>query len=273
MSIHGSEKINKWVDFLSQVEIPVLKQTARKLSVLEEDIENQSARNLAQIIKSDPLMVAKLMRYLQQHKQRDESHEIMEVEQVLMMLGLESALKKVQAKPIVEMLLARDHMSSLVYLLKVTHRAKVASNYAYDWAVRLHDLHYEEVRMAALLHDIAEILAWCFAPRKMLLIKSMQQKDKSIRSHHAQEKVLGFPLHALQLALSIKWKLPKLLITSANDESAGQQRVRNVLLAVNLARHAANGWDDAALPDDYDDIGRLLHLNPDEVMTIVGAEK
>ena len=35
-----------------------------------------------------------------------------------------------------------------------------------------------------------------------------------------------------------------------DDEHAAQPRVRNVLLAVNLARHSANGWDDAALPDD-----------------------
>lgn len=51
-----------------------------------------------------------------------------------------------------------------------------------------------------------------------------------------------------------------------------QQRVRNVILAVNLARHSANGWDDAALPDDYEDIAKLLHLQASEVMIIVGAE-
>jgi len=159
-----------------------------------------------------------------------------------------------------------------VHLLKVTQRAKTASNYAFEWAVRLQDLHYEEVRIAALLHDIAEMLMWCFAPKAMLTIKSIQTKDKTLRSHHVQEKVLGFALHELQLALAIKWKLPELLIHLMDDDYSNQQRVRNVYLAVNLARHSANGWDDAALPDDYADIADLLHLKSEEVMTIVGVD-
>ncbi|HQV89523.1 MAG TPA: metal-dependent hydrolase, partial [Nitrosomonas sp.] len=67
--------------------------------------------------------------------------------------------------------------------------------------------------------------------------------------------------------------LPKLLITLMDDSCSSLQRVRNVTLAVNLARHSANGWDDAALPDDYEDIARLLHMQASEIMIIVGANK
>lgn len=272
MSEQNNKKLNQWVENLTKVEIPVLKQTARKLSALVEDIENQTPRSIAQVIKSDPLMVVKLMRHLQAYKHRGQEHEIVEVEQALLMLGLENALKKVPAKPVVEDVLGREHMPALVHLLKVTQRAKIASNYAFDWAVRLHDLHYEEVRIAALLRDIAEILMWCFSPKAMLTIKTIQTEDKTLRSHHVQEKVLGFALHELQLALAIKWKLPELLIRLIDAEYSSEQRVRNVCLAVNLARHSANGWGDAALPDDYADIADLLHLKPEEVMTIVGVD-
>lgn len=54
---------------------------------------------------------------------------------------------------------------------------------------------------------------------------------------------------------------------------ADQQRVRNVILAVNLARHSADGWDDAALADDYRDIGDLLKMPVEQVMAIVVEEK
>jgi HD-like signal output (HDOD) protein len=269
----GSEKLNRWVDNLTKIEIPVLRQTARKLSDLSSNIENQTPRSIAQVIKSDPLMVVKLMRHLQANKQRVQEHEIVEVEQALMMLGLENAMKNVSASPLAEDVLGQEHRNALVHLLKVAQRAKAASNYAFDWAVRLHDLHYEEVRIAALLHDIAEMLMWCFSPKEMMKISMLQARDKTLRSHHAQEQVLGFALHDLQLALAIKWKLPKLLIHLMDDEYRGQQRVRNVFLAVNLARHSANGWDDAALPDDYAEIGDLLHLKPEEVIAIVGAGK
>ena len=58
-----------------------------------------------------------------------------------------------------------------------------------------------------------------------------------------------------------------------DGECVNQQRVRNVFLAVNLARHSANGWNDAALPDDYTDIGKLLHMQPEEVKVMIGAQE
>ena len=169
--------------------------------------------------------------------------------------------------------LLRRHMAALVCLLRVVHRSQRASTYAFDWAVRLRDMHFEEVRMAALLHDLAEMLMWCFAPSEMLKIHNMQQQDKTLRSHDVQEQVLGFPLASLQLALAHEWALPKLLLTLMDDECAAQPRVRNVILAVNLARHSANGWDDAALPDDYKEIGELLGMEAEDVMVVIGVEE
>ncbi len=262
-----------WVDFLSKVEIPVLKQTARSLSTLRKDGDNLSARKMAQPIKNDPMMTVKLLRYLQLNKRSKQEHEVMEVEQVLMMLGLETALNKVPTEPLVEEILNTKDTNSLICLLGVTHRANLTANYAFDWAVRLNDLHFEEVRIAALLHDIAEILMWCFAPAEMLKIKAVQKQNKTLRSNIVQKHIFGFTLPELQSELVVKWSLPKLLITLMDDQCISQQRVRNVTLAVNLARHSANGWDDAALPDDYEEIGALLHIKAEEVMVIVGAEK
>jgi len=266
-------KLSEWVNFLTTAEIPVLKQTARNLAALEQDEQHLSARSIAHIVKYDPLMTVKLLRHLQQHKHSYQEHDVVEVEQIIMMLGLETTLKKVPAKPLVEEILGRDNMSALVCLLKTAHRANIASSYAFDWAVRLHDLHFEVIRVAALLHDIAEMLMWCFAPHEMLKINNLKKLDKTIRSANAQESIFGFSLNQLQLELAIKWRLPKLLITLMDDNCSNLQRVRNVTLAVNLARHSANGWDDAALPDDYEEIARLLHMQTSEIMTIVGANK
>ena len=272
MSQDKPRKLSEWVGFLTAAEIPVLKQTARSLSKLQQDVQHMNARIFAQIVKNDPLMMVKLLRYMQSHKHFAQKHDVFEVEQIALMLGLETTLEQVPAQPLVEEILTQSgNTSALVYLLKTAHRANIASTYAFDWAVRLHDLHYEEIRIAAFLHDIAEILMWCFSPKEMLQIKQLQTKDKSMRSAAAQQRVLGFTLNQLQLELAVKWKLPELLIALTDDSNQNQQRVRNVILAVNLARHSANGWDDAALPDDYEEIAQLLHLKAIEVMTIVGA--
>jgi HD-like signal output (HDOD) protein len=266
-------KLSDWVNFLTRAEIPVLKQTARNLEILTKDEQNLNARSYAGVVKNDPLMTVKLMRYMQGHKHRCQEHDVMEAEQIAMMLGLEAMLKKIPPKPLAEEVLGYSNMNALVHLLKTAHRSNVAASYAYDWAIRLHDLHFADIRLAALLHDIAEMLMWCFAPVEMLKIRQLQKQNKTLRSAAVQEKILGFTLNQLQHELAVRWKLPELLITLMDDEHARSQRVRNVILAVNLARHSANGWDDAALPDDYEEISKLLHLQACDVMTIVGANK
>jgi HD-like signal output (HDOD) protein len=134
-------------------------------------------------------------------------------------------------------------------------------------------MHFEEVRIAALLHDMAEMLMWCFAPQDMLKIRAIQQKDKALRSRAVQEQVLGFALSDLQQALIKEWSLPQLLLTLMDDGNARQTQVRNVVLAVNFARHSANGWNDAALPDDYKELGELLRISPADAMVLVVPEE
>ncbi|MDP1559747.1 MAG: HDOD domain-containing protein [Nitrosomonas sp.] len=262
--------LTEWIEFLNLVDIPVLKHTVRGLLALRKDDENLSAWAIAHVIKHDPLMTIKVLRYLQQNKNTSQNHEVIEVEQALMMIGLENSLKKIPADPVVEDVLSKESMDALVYLLRVVHRSNLASTYASNWAVRLQDLHFEEIRIAALLHDFTELLMWCFAPAGMLKIRSMQQQDNTLRSNIAQEQIFGFSLNQLQSELVKLWSLPTLLITLMDDQYAAQARVRNVSLAVNLARHSSNGWNDAALPDDYKDIGKLLHMETKDVIAMIG---
>jgi HD-like signal output (HDOD) protein len=263
--------LEQWVDFLSRADIPVLKQTARELATLHEDENRLSARGAAQIIVVDPMMTIKLLRYLQAHKHRRQEHEVVLVEQALIMLGVESFYNKIPPQPLVQDAM-QGELAALVQLLHVIHRSHRASEYAFDWAVRLSDLHYEEVRIAALLHDLAEMLMWCFAPKQMLSIHAMQQQDKTLRTRAAQELVFGFSLFDMQKRLVKEWSLPELLLTLMDDANSNHSRVRNVVLAVNLARHSANGWDDAALPDDYTDIAALLRMTPEQVMVMLGVD-
>ena len=267
----GAKGLEYWVALLMHADLPVLKQTARDLNALRDDEKKLTAYSIVEIIAHDPMMTVKLLRYLQQNKSKAQTTEVIQVEQVLLMLGIEHFFNKVPPEPLVEEVL-KPHIAALPPLLRVVHRLHRASEYARDWAVQLRDLHYEEVRIAALLHDIAEILMWCFDPEAMLQISDIQHQDKSLRSREAQQQVLGFTLVELQRELAAQWGLPQLLLVLMDDSSARQPRVRNVTLAVNLARHSANGWDDAALPDDYKDIGELLRMPPAQVMVMLEAD-
>lgn len=257
-----------WLAHLGKVELPVLKQTARDLAALQEDEEKMTVAAVAVVTTRDPMMTVRLLRFLQGHKHRAQTTEEIQIEQALLMLGLGSFYRNLPTNLVVEDML-KAHVAALPPLLRVVHRSHRASQYAMDWAVLLHDMHYEEVRTAALMHDIAEILMWCFAPEDMLKIKAMQQDDKTLRSAHVQQQVLGFSLVELQKELAMRWGLPKLLLSLMNDVSQYREREHIVSLAINLARHSANGWNDAALPDDYLDIAALLHITSQEVKNMV----
>jgi len=265
-----AKRLEHWISVLTRADLPVLKHTARDLTALRTDDKRLNAHAVAGTIACDPIMTVKLLRYLQQHKSKAQTTEVVQVEQALLMLGIEPFFNNVPPQPLAEEML-KAHAVALPPMLRVVHRSHRASEYAREWAVQLHDLHYEEVRVAALLHDIAEILMWCFAPAMMLEIRDIQQKDKTLRSRSAQEQVLGFALVDLQKELTLQWGLPELLLMLMNDSGAKQPRVHNVELAVNLARHSANGWDDAALPDDYRDIGELLRVPAAQVMAMLEA--
>jgi HD-like signal output (HDOD) protein len=157
-------------------------------------------------------------------------------------------------------------------LLKTINRTRKAVLFARDWAVYRHDLEVDEIIVATLLYDFAEILMWCFAPKLAVQVSEKLQADKELRSVAVQTEVFHVPLHQIKLALAQTWHLPELLTRLMNQDDAAHPRVQNVKLAVDLARHSANGWDDAALPDDYKAIGELLHLSEEAVMRRLGLE-
>ena len=51
------------------------------------------------------------------------------------------------------------------------------------------------------------------------------------------------------------------------DDSRSQHpRTINVALAIRLARHSADSWENAALPDDYAEIQQFLNLSQSETL-------
>jgi len=268
----ATRDISAWIDFIRNAEIPVLKHTAREIARLKEDEDNLSARAISSAVLNDPMMVFKVLSFSQKHKGKKQLQDLVQADQAILMMGTSSFFLNLQPKVLVEDIL-KSNLPALMHLLKLVRRAHQAAHFAADWATHLADLHAEEVRTAALLHDLAEMLMWCFAPDKMNAIYAMQHTDKTLRSVAVQQEVLGFRLQDLQKELVEIFQLPPLLSKLMQGNASSEQRVRNVILAVNLARHSANGWDDAALPDDYSDIATLLRMDIDRVMRIVGVPR
>ena len=262
--------IEDWVAFLSSKEMPILRQTARKLEQSQEHIETISGRDIANIVLQDPLMAVRVLAYIQPFTGKHLRSDITTIANAVMMLGVEPFFRKFETPNTIETML-RDEPQAMLGILQVIRRVQRASRYAHEWAFERHDMNCEEVALAALLHDLAEILMWCFAPRLASEIRDKLQRDKTLRSHVAQQETLGFPLLDLQKALCVKWHLPELLNTLMDDSNAHLPRVQNVTLAVNLARHSTDDWSNAALPDDFSGIERLLHIDRPTLLNRLGV--
>lgn len=262
---HPLPDTDAWVLLFSNNTLPVLRVTKRHLDEMRADLENVDARELARVILQDPIMTVRVLAYIQPLRSRSLQHDITTIAGAVMMAGMQPFFRRFEDLPTIEDMLKGCDPHALLGVLHIIRRAQRAADYAQDWAIWRHDLNMEEVRIAALLHDLAEILVWCFAPRLGLDIQAQQNANPALRSADAQRNTLGLSFQDIQSELCKVWHLPQLLQTLIDDSQTNQGRVRNVELAVRLARHSAHGWSDAALPDDYVDIGRLLNITAEAV--------
>lgn len=251
--------LDAWVRHFADAEIPVLADTAaqvRELAAREDEVD---AHLLCGSLAQDPLMVLRLLSHVARHRSSRMLTDVETVTGALVLIGISPFFRHFGELPTVEDRLA-DRPQALAGLRAVLHRAHRAARFALGFAVHRMDHDAAVIAEAALLHDFAELLLWCHAPVLALEIARRQAADPSLRSAAAQRAVLGIELADLQQALMKAWRLPELLIRLGDDRHAHAPAVRNVLLAIRVARHSAHGWDNAALPDDLKDIAELLQL-------------
>ena len=258
MEIHTPEW---WVAHFGTRELPVLARTIAELDRVRADVDRVSTQHVAELVMHDPLMTFKVLRYIQQRRGRRQMVDVTTIAHSLMMIGLNPFLEHLAEQESLESRLVAEP-AALRGALAVISRSRHAALYARDWAILRHDIEVDEVTTAALLHDFAELLLWCFAPNVAIEMQDTQ-RALQMRSEAVQREVLGFPLIALQIELAHAWRLPDLLCELMDERHALTPRALNVSAAVAVARHSANGWNDAALPDDYAAIGRLIGLSPE----------
>lgn len=264
--------LGAWVALFGENTLPILRVTRRRLDEMRADQDRVDARELARVILQDPIMTVRVLAYIQPFRGRALQHDITTIAGAVMMSGITPFFNRFTELPTIEEMLKGQDRHALLGVLQIIRRAQRAADYAQEWSIWRHDINMEEVRIAALLHDLAEILVWCFAPKLGLDIHAQQTANPTMRSADAQMTTLGLTFQDIQLELCKEWHLPELLGRLIDDHNGEQARVKNVSLAVRLARHSAHGWDDPALPDDYRDIGELLNITPEAVRQRLGLE-
>lgn len=250
-----------WVRHFEQTDIPVLQATAQRLEelrLLDED-DKVDAGMLGALAESDPFFTVKVMAFVASKRRHAEATETETVTSALVMIGVSPFFRAFGPQPTVEQLLS-EQPEALEGVQRVLQRAQRAAHFATAFAIHRRDHDVAVIRQAAFIHDFAELLMWCHAPALELDIHAKQKENAALRSAPLQRFVFHIELQDLRHALMKLWRLPELLVRISDEKHAEHPMVRNVVLAVRIARHTQDGWDNAALPDDFRDIAELLNV-------------
>jgi HD-like signal output (HDOD) protein len=252
--------LDAWVAHFRDAEIPVLGSTADALEAMRANEDDVDANLIGEMVADDPLMTLKVLAYASTHRPPRLITDVETVTAAVVMMGISPFFGNFGRQPAIEDRLAGEP-EALEGVGEVLRRAHRAAQFALSFAVHRMDHDAAVIYEATLLHDFAEMLLWCHAPTLALRIRTAQKADPTLRSHVVQQQVLNIQLFDLQQALMRAWALPELLIRITDDRHARHPSVQNVMLAVRLARHSAESWDNPAIPDDIAALSQLLNLS------------
>ena len=249
-----------WAALFDHRQLPVLAHTAGALDELRPVEDEVDAHLISDTVAGDPLLTLKLLAHVAQLRRGREGSEVETVTEALVMLGIPPFFRSFSTLVTVEDLLACEPMA-LRGFFSVLQRSRRAARFAMGFAVHRMDHDAAVIFEAALLHDFAELLLWLRAPSLALEIVRRQEAQPQRRSAAVQREVLNVELSELQHLLMQSWRLPSLLVQITDDHALRPTpQLRNVQLAIRVARHSATGWDNAALPDDIHDVADLLRM-------------
>ena len=231
-----------WVVYFRDAPIPVLDATAEAVRSYAENEDAVDAHLLAETVSVDPLMTLSLLAHVGSTSRR--ATDVETVTGALLLLGIGPFFRRFRNLTSVSTQLAdlTDAAGARQGLQAVLERTQRAARFALGFAAHRMDPDAAVIHEAALLHDLAELLLWCHAPLLAMEIAHRLRATPGLRSVQAQQAVLGIALADLQQALMKAWRLPELLIQLDDERHADSPQVRNVALAVRLARHSAEGW-------------------------------
>lgn len=254
--------LEEWVSYLMAQDLPVLRRTITELEWLGSRSEEVAATKLAASILHDPFMTMKILRLANAGQHGRFDSEITTIAHAAMMLGITPLFEQFAALTAVEDVM-RDQEEVLANLLRIFTRSLHAAYQSRQWAILYKDIKVEEVYIAALLHDLPEMMLWCFAPEKAREIREAMRRERLVFDV-AHMQIMGFGAPELRLALARAWRFPEQLLEMVDCCQAGKTRVQGVLLAVSIARLAEEGWYGDELQADVESMADLLHLSRDE---------
>jgi HDOD domain len=225
------------IDELTAQPLPIFEHSARAFRKVSLEGGN-TFEAYGDIILKDPGLALHTLNELRAGSNKPLRTEISSMAQATMMLGVDRAKRLTMGHPQLEHSLSGYAKQGYI---RTACRAFHAAFQAWDWAHIKNDHAPDEVLLATLLHDVAEMALWVAAPEQMHQFRQLMLKD-GLPTDEAQYVAFGESLEHFSREIAARWHLPGLVNDALRPENANLPRVRGVMLAVQLARSTERGW-------------------------------
>lgn len=239
-----------WVDYLGQVELPVLAQTLNQINSITES-HTSSVHDLAEVILRDADLTSQVLKISNTVYYNPSSQVISTVSRAIALVGFETVKGIAMTSALIDALLSKQPRPHLLKNLAFALHGAVQARQllgAQDGRRR------EEIFIAALLSSIGELVFWsCNTTQAAQLEEALQQQSPS----SAQRAVLGTTFPEVTRQLMESWHLGTLIRAVAGTRPEGAL-VEQIRLICRLVREAETGWDTPRAADTREQLARSL---------------
>ena len=253
---------DNWVDYLSQVELPVLAQTLKEISELT-DSSSATVNQLADVILKDADLTSKVLRLSNTIFYNRSRLPVSTVSRAITLIGFDSVRAMAISSLVIDALLTKNPR---IHLLRCMARALHAAVQARCLLPQASDERREEVFVGALLSNIGEMAFWaCRTPQAEELDSQMNLEE----TRDAQRTILGTTFNAITRGLADAWSLGPFVKEVVSSGNASSRQVALVRQSTVLVEAAENGWRspdvDKALAGLSEQLGQSVAVLRDQV--------
>jgi len=238
--------------------------TAQRFRVLIDRVSGTNTR-YQKVIEHDPGFTLAIFRLFGSNTAIEVP--IHSIAHAISLLGLELVVEKIKHLPVLEEL-KPDTPPPGIY--RCYSRAVHAAWYASLFGNLLGDNTPNEMAVAALFNECAEMALWVYAEDEMAQIQ--RRIDSGVDRDAAAREVLGFTLGELSLALAKRWHLPPLSIEALQPFAAWNPRAIGAKLAATLAQASDKDWNSKETLELLALTGEYLDLPEGEAAALIHGQ-
>lgn len=254
--------LREWIKRIKDKPIPVLAHTVDQLRRLNAS-DATPVQEIVDVVEQDPGLTVQLLRYCNDPAKHRLQREVASVQQAVMLVGTRKLNELAMKLPLLRKSLQEPARGQV---LRAFCRAYHAGVQAVAWARQRRDMTPDEVFAASQLHFLGEFVLAMHAPDQLMETFRMR-REKNIASEEAQYLILGFTLDELSIAIAEAWHLPQLVLEALRAENANHPRGFGIMLAVQVARHAAIDWYNDKTNNLFKQAAKWLDQPQDKITT------